>query len=293
MSNTPDNVPVCAVCAAPTADGAQLCRTDTDHLRTRLQSLLPRWEERNGRPEYIPGIVEELDVTTTRQARTALNMDGGRSPETPLAWNENASARAFELNATLNGWSLDTSKLAEDERDLLILVHHSDTTGLAEWLIRNLSTLRQHAEAGQAFDEITNSIREAFRAIDRATNPVPFGECGRVFEEGTVCRAILYGALDRSRVSCRDCGGSYDTRDRLEWMLQYLRGMLATLPELVAHASLAGKRTTEDKLRLMIGRGRFLPVGTTPNGLPIYRVAEALKALDEKGKHRPKLAGAA
>lgn len=280
MSNTPDSVPVCAVCGSPTGDAAQLCRTHTDELRTRLAT--------------VEALVGELDITVTRQARTSANLDGGRSPETPLPWNENASARAFELNATLNGWSLDVSKLAEDQRDQLEHVHHSDTTGLAEWLTRNLHTLRQHAQAGQAFDEISDSVREAFRAIDRAVEPIPFGECGHIYEEGTVCVEVLYGSLERSVVPCRACGWQHRTADRLEWMLDYLRGTTATLPELVVFASLAGQRTTEDKLRLMAGRNRFPEAADRVDGQPArYRVADVLKALEEKGKHRPKMAGAA
>jgi hypothetical protein len=297
MSDTPVT-PVadasCGRCGAPTGDAARLCRTHTDELRQRLQSLLERWENRDGRPERIPGVVEELGITATRQARTSANLDGGKSPETPLPWNENASARAFELNATLNGWCLDTSRLAEDERDQLIHVHHSDTIGLAEWLIRNLSTLRQHAEAGQAYDELTDSVREAHRAIDRPVAPVPFGECGHIYEEGTVCREVLYGSLDRPVVTCRGCGAKHRTADRLEWMLDFLRDKTATLPELVIFVGLAGKRTTEDKLRLMASRQRFFEVGEKVQGQPPrYLVADVLKALDEKGKHRPKMAGAA
>lgn len=282
MSDTPDtpDAAACGICSAPTGDAARLCRTHTDELRTRLAG--------------VDALVAELDITVTRQARTSANLDGGRSRETPLPWNENASARAFELNATLNGWALDTSKLAEDERDQLIHVHHSDTAGLAQWLSRNLPTLRQHAEAGQAFDEISDSIREAFRAIDRAVEPIPFGQCGHIFEEGTVCLEVLYGSLERHMVTCRACGWQHRTTDRLEWMLDYLRGTTATLPELVVFAGLAGQRTTEDKLRLMAGRNRFPEAADRVDGQPArYRVADVLKALEEKGKHRPKMAGAA
>jgi hypothetical protein len=94
-------------------------------------------------------------------------------------------------------------------------------------------------------------------------------------------------------VRCRGCGIQHRTTDRLEWMLEHLRGLLATLPELVGIARLAGKRTTEDKLRLMAARTRFEQIGHDPHGKPTYRVADVLKALDERYKHRPKLTGAA
>lgn len=281
MSNSdePDTPTGCQVCSAPTGDDGYLCRTHTEDLRDQLAG--------------VEALVAELDVTITRQARTTRPSEGGRSPERPLPWNENASARAFELNATLNAWALDVSKLAEDERDWLIHVHHSDTTAVGQWLVRNLSTLRMHREAGIAYDELRESIREARRAIDRPADPVPFGPCNQVFPDGTVCQEILYGQLDRQHVKCRACDTMHPTRERLTWMLEHLRGMLATLPELVTIASLAGKRTTEDKLRLMADRGRFDRVGIDAAGKPTFRVSDALKALDERYKHRPKVAGAA
>lgn len=277
MSDTPEiaTAAACGVCGSPTGDAAQLCRTHTDDLAQRLAT--------------VEALVAELDVTITRQARTT-SLTEGRSPETPLMWNENASARAFELNTTLNAWALDTSRVGEDERDQLIHVHHSDTASVAAWLLRNLPTLRRHPEAGTAHDELTNAIREAHRAIDRPQEPVPFGECGATHHD-VVCQATLYGHLDRPTVACRDCGTTHRTTDRLEWMLEHLRGMLATIPELVGIARLAGKRTSEDKLRLMAGRGRFVEVGQAkPGQLATYRVADVLKALDERYKHRPKVA---
>lgn len=278
MSDTPD-VPAaaaCGVCGSPTGDSANLCRTHTDDLRDRITP--------------VPVLVQDLEVTLTRQSRTT-QQDGGRSTETPLPWNENASAKAFELNATLNAWALDTSRLGEDERDLLADVRHTDTALVAEWLIRNLPTLRQHPEAGQAYDEITESIREAHRAIDRPADPTPFGECGTQHVD-VVCRTVLYGYLDRPTVSCPGCGVQHSTAERLVWMLDHLRGMLATIPELVGIARLAGKRTSDDKLRLMASRGRFEQIGDN-RGKPTYRVADVLKALDERYKHRPTVAGAA
>lgn len=278
MTNTDvaDTPAGCGVCAAPTGDDGHLCRVHTDELRDRL---IP-----------IPVLVQDLEVTLTRQSRTT-QQDGGRSTESPLPWNENASAKAFELNATLNAWALDTSRIAEDERDRLAYVHHADTAQVAEWLLRNLPTLRQHPEAGQAYDELRESIREAHRAIDRPSDPTPFGECGTQHVD-VVCRAILYGYLDRPTVSCPGCGTQHSTADRLVWMLDHLRGMLATIPELVGIARLSGKRTSEDKLRLMASRGRFEQIGNN-QGRPTYRVADVLKALDERYKHRPKVAGAA
>ena len=262
----------CQVCSAPTGDDARLCRTHTDDLSRDLAS--------------VPDLVSELEVTRTRQARVTAEKHGGRSAERPLPWNEHASAKAFELNATLNAWALDTSKLGEDERDRLAEHHHSDTAAVAAWLGRNLATLRQHPEAGQAHDEITNAIREARRAVDRPTDYMPLGRCGNDEEfPDTPCAAIVYGHPESQHATCRGCGARHRIAARLEWMLDLLRAQLVTIPEAVGIAHLAGKRTTEDKLRLMAARGRIQSVGASA-GKPTYRMSDVLKALEERYKHR-------
>lgn len=290
MSDTPEtpDAAACGVCSAPTGDAARLCRTHTDDLHTMLAGGKVKTVE------YMPvsALVVELDVTVTRQARTTNGQDGGRSNERPLMWNENASARAFELNATLNAWALDTSKVREDTRDQLRAVPHHDTTGVAEWLVRNLGTLRQHPEAGTAFDEIGNALREAHYAIDRTQDPVPFGQCGAVNGDHA-CTEVLYGQLDRPVIRCRACGSPHHIAERLEWMLDHVRGMLATLPELVAITRWSGKPANHDSLRLMARRTRFEQVGRNQEGEPTYRVADVLKAIEERGKHRKPLSGAA
>lgn len=280
--NVSSTDPACGVCAAPTGDTTHLCRNHTAELRDQLVGV----------PEHIPGIVDlvgELDVTITRQSRTAMHTGGRRTPERPLPWNEAASGAAHALNATVNAWALEASRIAEDERDRLADVHHSDTAGVAEWLARNLHTLRAHPEAGQAFRDIVDAAREARRAIDRPVEPVPFGRCSELTDDGE-CPAILYGHLGRRHVRCHACGALHSTDERLTWMLETLRGMLATIPELVTIVSLAGKHATADSLRMLAQRGRFQVVGVDAQGRPTYRVADVLRALDERYKRRPKAA---
>lgn len=293
-SDSPEPSPAgCGVCGSPTADQGQLCRLHTDSLATDLASVPARWEFRQGRRELVLGLAGELEVTITRQARTAPDNQGVRSPERPLPWHEGAADAAFVLNATLNAWALDVSQIGEDERDPLRPIQAHDTAEVAAWLGRNLHTLRMHAEAGTAHSEIASAIEEARRAIDRPQGLIPFGACNTMFP-GTdiVCTAILYGHLDRPSVRCRACETPHRTADRLKDMLEYLQGMLATLPELVGIAKLAGRQTSEDKLRLMAspGRDRFAAVATDGKGKPMYRVSDVLKALEERYKHRPKAA---
>jgi hypothetical protein len=261
----------CGVCSSPTGDQGRLCRTHTDDLARDLHT--------------VPDLVQELEVTLTRQARITAEKHGGRSAERPLPWNEHAATVASDLNTTLNGWALDTSRLAEDERDPLAADHYSDTTAVAAWLTRNLSTLRMHEGAGSAHEEITRVIRDARWAVDRPLDYMHLGECGNDEDHDPPCSAILYGHPERHYATCRQCGARHRITERLQWMLDHLRTQLVTIPEAVGIAQIAGKRTSEDKLRLMASRHRFLPAGTS-DGKPTYRMADVLRALEERYKHR-------
>ena len=269
MSDTPTG---CQVCSAPAGDDAYLCRTHTDDLAADLAAV-------------VGGLLDELDITLTRQDRVTAGRAGGRNPERPLPLNLHASEVASNLNSTLNAWALDTARLHEDERDSLANIHYSETAEVAAWLSRNLATLRLHSDAGQAHSEITHAIREARRAIDRPLDYMPLGQCGSD-HDGAPCETVVYGHPERQWATCQGCGARHRISDRLEWMLEHLRAQLVTIPEAVGVAYLAGKRTTEDKLRLMAGRERFPQVGTTADGKPTYRMADILRALEDRYKHR-------
>jgi hypothetical protein len=206
VPDTPDLSQVvegCSICGSPCGDQANLCRTHTDQLAADLAT--------------VPELVAELQITLTRQDRVTAEKHGGRSATKPLPWNEHASQRAFELNTTLNAWALDTSKLAEDERDPLIEQHHSDTAGVARWLGRNLRTLRQHQDAGQAHDEITDAIKEARRAIDRPGLSSRFyvGPCPEELDS-VPCGGDVWAFIPSERdklatIRCTNCGAFWDT----------------------------------------------------------------------------------
>lgn len=262
----------CGVCGSPSGDGGHLCRLHTTTLADTLTT--------------VRDLTADLEVTLTRQDRIALERTGGRSSTTPLPWNDNASQRAHELNACLNAWALDTARIREDlERDPLAAHHHSDTPAVAEWLRRNLPTLRRHPEAGTAHTQITDAIRDARRAIDRPQSFIPLGPCGNTEGVDEPCPAIVYGHPESLHATCRACAARHSIATRLEWMLELLRVQLVTLPEAVGICELAGKRTSEDKLRLMATRGRFLSAGIRGDK-PTYRMADVFQALDDRYKHR-------
>jgi hypothetical protein len=252
----------CHICSAPTGDGANLCRTHTDELARELAS--------------VPDLVHELEVTRTRQARIVAEKHGGRSAERPLPWNEHASARGFELNATLNAWALDVSRLGEDERDRLAEHHHTDTAAVAAWLGRNLSTLRQHDEAGTAYDEILDAIRSARQAVDRPLERVFAGPCNAPHEDGTTCPEDLYGHPGKLTATCRACGTRHDMAQRREWMLSVIEDQVAYSGLLAGLVSNLGVQIGSSTIRRYAAAGRIKVISVDAKRRPLYRIGDVL-----------------
>ena len=261
-------------CGSPTGDAGLVCRTHTADLARDLAT--------------VPDLVDELEITTTRQDRIVAEKHGGRSAERALLWNEHAAAKRQELNATLNAWALDTARLGEDERDRLAEHHYSDTAAVARWLGRNLRALRMHPDAAKAYDEITNAIREARQAIDRPPDQQVYGQCRAELDDGTICLEYLYGLPGRATIICRGCRSEHDAAKRRAWMFLHVRDMLGPIREVVACLTLGGIKTSEDKVRLMASRSRFFPAGQDASGKPLYRVSEVLTAIEDRYKHKPK-----
>lgn len=264
----------CNVCAAPSGDRLNLCITHTDDLTAELRA--------------VADLVAELDITITRQNRSTAARDGARSATTPLPWNEHASATRSNLWSTLNAWALDVSKLGEDERDRLVEVDQHDIAGVAQWLVRNMPTLRQHPEAGQAHEELIDAIRQARRAIDRAPDEVAYGKCLNDENLDEPCQSYLYGVPGKDYVNCRLCGARHGTAARREWMLEHVRGMTGTAVEVSGFLKLAGVKVTVDTVRGMAARSRILSVGVGKNDRALYRCSDVIAAAGERYKRTRK-----
>lgn len=198
----------CQACGAPCGDNAKLCRTHTSELAAGLREVT--W------------IVPELETTITRQDKLGVTSETKSTGETPLNWNDRASIIAVDLNSILNAWALEVSRMDEDERDPLAGIHHSDTSAVADWLRRNLTTLVHHEEAHVARDEIRNSVDRAKGAIDRPKNRTSFyvGPCPEMQADheaehclGDVWAFIPTSETESAWLRCQEpiCGAAWNT----------------------------------------------------------------------------------
>lgn len=241
----------CQICSSPTGDGANLCRTHTAALTHLLRQIPDQVEivdrgfldaydrpvvreirDRSGYPipyqlgddpilaeKVNPGLASELETTITRQDKLAVTSGPATSGEKPLNWNNRASEIAWDLKSTINAWALEASKRDEDPRDPLAALG-IEMAPVAEWLIRNINTLRLLPDVGEAYSELTDAIKRAESAIDRSAFSSRFvvGPCPEKDDEDVQCPGEVWAfvPIDLEKpaiMTCQNeaCGATWNT----------------------------------------------------------------------------------
>ncbi|MCQ4148698.1 hypothetical protein [Rhodococcus qingshengii] len=111
----------------------------------------------------IPGLIEELSITVTRQDRTGkggMKISSG-SDEQPMPFNVGASDAGDYLRNELNTWA----RLVCEER--CISYGGADSVvGVALWLKKNLASLAMSQGAEDALPGIESAMKRCRRAMD-------------------------------------------------------------------------------------------------------------------------------
>lgn len=111
----------------------------------------------------IPGLVDELSITVTRQDRTGkggMKISSG-SDEQPIPFNVGASEAGDYLRNELNTWA----RLVCEER--FISYDGSDSVvGVSVWLRKNLASLAMTQGAEDALPGIESAMKRCRRAMD-------------------------------------------------------------------------------------------------------------------------------
>jgi hypothetical protein len=183
----------CAACDNPASDGVTICgrceRITSRHLGD------------------MEAHRAELEVTLARQTRLTAASDGGRSANTPLPYQEQASALLGSQRATLVSWT----RLVHDEIDGVWPV---DTIGaMALFIERHMAELRKHEAAGELVSEIGQLVNRIMRCVDYPDDRarIHVGPCPEEDEDGEKCPGELHLHLPyandgkRPRVRCSVC----------------------------------------------------------------------------------------
>ncbi len=256
----------CPVCRAEQAEGL-LCHEDTSRLERELGD--------------VAAIVAELDVTLSKQARIGNAGPSGLARErTPI--NVGAMTVADDLQNTLTTWARDVGT-----GHLCAPYPPSPAVHAAFALLRNIDAIRRHPAVAELFDEVTDAIAQARRAVDRPADRIYLGQClvETPDEEGRVvtCLEEIWARADAHEVQCRTCGVTHEVMERRRWLLLKAQDMLFTVRD-ASHmlGDVGGIEVTQARIRGYLHRGRLVyrPGGT------MIRLGDLLAIVVSEGEKR-------
>lgn len=289
----------CTDCRRPLGDSAYYCDDCLDMLARVLGDL--------------PGLLRELEVTATRQARLG-DTSGPRSRKVEVYWQHSASSVADEADATsadalrrvpFHFWASDLlasarnqivtwARIADEESDRpLPSAAAADEHGLCQYLIERLGWFRMRQESVELNDEFTWLRAKALRYIDRSAALLFAGSCDYCKDEDGKKNQNLYARIGAVTITCSPCGTVYDVADRREQMLAEAEDMLFSATVMATAVVSFGERVTPHRIHVWADRGRIMARGLDVNGHPTYRVGDVLDKLYADQLRREAKAGVA
>lgn len=261
----------CTACSSPAPD-ATICPNCADRTAGYLRQ--------------IPGLVDELTTTLTRQARIG-DRNSRPGGDTPVVFDQRASADLEGFHAYLTRWAAAVA----EHRGIHVDSDHTPA-GLSRWLLRWNGAASQHPEAGDYAADIHALIRGALHTIDRAPELRYVGPC----ED---CHQDLYVLAERPPqvVNCPTdgCEASYPMEARRAWLLEQTYGRLLTAHEMSrAIASLVpGEPLTPNRISQWAARDKitkYLHHPRDPHKRVRFLVEDVIRQLHESMASRQKSA---
>lgn len=250
---------LCDLCTAPVPDLAHVCTRCARGLALDLAA--------------VPGLVAELDVALSKQARMGSGV-GGRSAEVPLPFDATASAVGGDLAAVLASWAA----LVVERRG--VPAPPPSSAACARWLAGHVEWLRHHEAGGDAVTEIRGAVRAVRRVIDRPEGRVYAGPC-------STCSAPLYARPGVAEVACRACATDddelvYDVAERRTWMLSEVEHLTGSSVYVAAVCTGLGVKLSASTVRTWVLRKKLQPCGYGAplkeggEPRPLYRVGDVV-----------------
>lgn len=275
------------------------------------------WSNLRRQLESIPVLLDELDVTVTKQAKISAGGIGfvTGNPETALPIHLGASTAAAELRDKLSSWVRDLWECHaprwavclgcgakcpagreehnpafegiecrgrwESRLDVLDIIAHP--IPLARWIMRHPSWVQSHPAAMELHDELTSTIQHAKRLIYGPGDRVYLGQCWGELPDDELCLADVYGLQGRSKVACPSCGHEWDMKKRRQWLLEELKDEELTATGMSrALPVYLDRKLTAAMVRGYAFRGRLAVRSFgEDDGLPRYRVGDLMELLDK------------
>lgn len=257
----------CSTCDKPCPDTITIC--------SACEARLVGWLRE------VPWLLDELEVTITRQDRV-VEKQPGKSNEKPMMFNDRASTARLSLLAGLGsfarvyGWS--GARLADP----------------AGYLLTRMHVIRMSDDAGMVYRDVDAAVRAAKQAIDRPADKVFAGPCNTEYRGlgGTaICSADLYAREGKATVRCRECGAEHDVQARREWMLKEVRNYEADAGLMASILTGLGFKIDSSTIR-KYGADNLIEVrGKSATGAAKYNIGQVLDtfAVKQEGRRRKKV----
>ena len=250
-----------------TQSGQTTCSLcDQPATRPVCQGCLTKWEFQLAETDAL---LDDLNVTLTRQARTAPRT-GGRSTENPLPFHVGASEAATGLRLALKGvcnWVLEKHA---DEGRRIAPPFPAKSDRLAAFLLTHAGWVADQADGPDHIRTTKAAYRECRRVVDTAPNMITLGQCGATFA-GVECTEPLRAPDTAAYVTCPVCTCEWDIEDRRHGMLEEAVDQHVTATEATRILDLEARRITD-----WVRRGHLTPTGTR-DGRPLYVVAHVAR----------------
>lgn len=244
----------CQCCDAPTASGA-LCGNCASELDDTL--------------EAIPGLLDELDITISRQARMVESI-GRKGAETPMPYHH-AAALAYrklsdEVYRVARRFALTPAGVN--------IIRNGGVRACAIYLRRIEVIIVNHPEAGEILSALHRRTSKARQVIDKSAVAWYAGICSH-----DDCDADLYAPEGAATVTCRKCRTVHDVAARREVLTRALDDVLVTATEIGRAVHITGEAVKPARVWQWRRRGKIITRGTNAKGEPLYRLGDVLALL--------------
>lgn len=205
----------------------------------------------------VPRLLDELDVTITKQARQTAGA-GGSCNERPLVLNLAASDVAREVEVALR----TLAHLGAADREPVPVA----ISALAPWAASHLVHAVRRPEIADAYLALLTALDQGWRSVDRAPERRVVGTCD--------CGGVLATARTEGEVRCPSCGVLWDVGEREDVRNEMLLGLTVRTADLVTlFRTVLGRRITEDTVRKWVQRRQLRPVSVDPM---MFRATDAV-----------------
>jgi hypothetical protein len=252
--------PTCAHCGAPLTDQAWICHACTGRLVADIGST--------------PDLLNELDITITRQARITAPAKG--NGDKPLPYDIGASIAAGNLHTALHGWA----RTLHEETST---PYPAGNTAVPAWLARHVDVIRIQEWAAEMAHDIKTAVDKGWCSVDRPEERYYAGPCGNQVNDPAgyyVCSTVLWTRLQASTVRCRTCKATYDAHERRTWLLDAAQDVEEAASVIASALTvMLRRRVTASTIRTWAQRGLLEPVGERGTA-KLYRVGDVRTALE-------------